>query len=524
MNFTRKYRYASLYLLLLSVPPGCGTEGRAVAQDGLLADNSVAVSSELTDANVLALAAGRPEPAAKSSSKPVKSGSEPLVTVGNSTILATNPTMLEKTTIRGLQSSNVNLCEGMVDHNERVLIPAVAKPPFMKYYRDPAFGSKVIRITNSRPSEVQKPAYSTMQAWNADESLLLLYRSNGDDAHHILLDGHTYEEVRSLNILPTDLEEIYWSHTDPDTFFYVSKRSADYGKLNRYNVKTNKKTEIKDFSRYCGSNGLPVGGNDVHMQSLDDDLFGFRCQKSQSEYTMLTYRISTDEVTTAPIGKKTPWMPWTAPMPGPSGERLWFQGATLSTDLKTVERRMDMAKSSEHSSVGQTSDGQDALYQVVYDPSPDGCDGDLWQGVGHLVEHNLETGACRPIINEAKGYPYTTSSTHVSAQAYKRPGWVAMSSIGLKEEFDYFSNRRAAPALLSEIYLVNTDPKNEVVCRLAHHRSFAKLAENGAYHSYFGEPHATISPSGTRIVFGSDWYDSGSVDSYVIELPAYKRL
>jgi len=23
-------------------------------------------------------------------------------------------------------------------------------------------------------------------------------------------------------------------------------------------------------------------------------------------------------------------------------------------------------------------------------------------------------------------------------------------------------------------------------------------------------------------VFGSDWYDSGSVDAYVIELPAYK--
>ena len=77
--------------------------------------------------------------------------------------------------------------------------------------------------------------------------------------------------------------------------------------------------------------------------------------------------------------------------------------------------------------------------------------------------------------------------------------------------------------MFSEIYLANTDPDNEVVCRLAHHRSFGKDAKRGGYRAYFGEPHATISPSGTRIIFGSDWYDSGSVNAYVIELPAYRR-
>ena len=97
-----------------------------------------------------------------------------------------------------------------------------------------------------------------------------------------------------------------------------------------------------------------------------------------------------------------------------------------------------------------------------------------------------------------------------------------MSSIGYGS-FDFFSNKRKAPALLSEIYLANTDPDNEVVCRLAHHRSFAKDAKRGGYKAYFGEPHATISPSGTRIVFGSDWYDSGSVNAFVIELPAYSK-
>lgn len=412
-----------------------------------------------------------------------------------------------------------NLCEGMFTGTERVAIPPVAKPPFKRYYKDPAFGSKVIRITNARQGEVFKPAYSSMQAWNADESLLLLYKAGANSAH-ILVDGKTYEPFRELKIIPSDLEEVFWSHTDPDVFYYVSKYSADYGVFNKYSVKADKSTRIRDFHDICGPKGLPTGGNDVQMQSLDDDLFGFRCRPSADEYVMFSYRLSTDEVVHAPL-KSAGWEPWTAPIPGPSGERFWLQGKVLAPDLKRVLLDQDMKKHSEHANIGQTHDGQDAVFQVVFDPSPKGCDEDLWQGVGHLVVHNMETGECRPVINESKGYPYTTTGTHVSSQAYKNPGWVALSSVGYGS-FEYFTNKRRATTLMSEIYLANTDPDNEVVCRLAHHRSFGKSATRGGYKPYFGEPHATISPSGTRIAFGSDWYDSGSVDTYIIELPAYK--
>ncbi len=418
-------------------------------------------------------------------------------------------------------AASENLCEGLFTGTERVAIPAVAEPPFMKYYKDPAFGSKVIRITDAREGEVFKPAYSSMQAWNADESLLLLYRG-GENSAHILVDGKTYEPFRELDIVPSDLEEVYWSHTDPDTFYYVSKYSRDYGFLKRYSIKDDKSYKVRDFYDICGKQGLPTGGNDVQMQSLDDDLFGFRCRKSEDEFFMFSYRPSTDEVIQAPLSKEQGWEPWSAPIPGPSGERFWLQGKVLEPDMKAVTLKQDMYKYHEHANIGQTHDGQDAVFQAVFDPSPNGCDDDLWQGVGHLIVHNMETGECRPVINEAKGYPYTTSGTHVSAQAYRNPGWIAMSSIGYGS-FDFFSNKRKAPALLSEIYLANTDPDNEVVCRLAHHRSFAKDAKRGGYKAYFGEPHATISPSGTRIVFGSDWYDSGSVNAFVIELPAYGK-
>lgn len=414
-----------------------------------------------------------------------------------------------------------SLCPGMVTHKERVQVKPVAMPPYMMYYRDPAFGSKVIRISDAPEGVVYKPAYSTMQAWNADESILMLYQG-GNNSAHVLLDGHTYEPIRELEIIPADLEEVWWSHSDPDTFYYVSKFSRDYGDLKRYSVSENKSTVIRDFSGVCSARGLPTGGGDVQMQSLDDDLFGFRCQLSKTSYEMFSYRMSTDEVISQPLAEKAGWDFWTAPVPGPSGKHFWLQGKTIENDLVTVKNRHDMAKHSEHANIGTTHDGHDAVFQTVFDPSPNGCGEDLWQGVGHLVVHDMETGECRSVINEAKGYPYTTSGTHISARAVQRPGWVAMSSVGYGQ-FDWFTNKRKAPVLFSEIYLVNTDPANEEVCRLAQHRSFGKSATRGGYHPYFGEPHATISPSGTRVLFGSDWYDSGAVNSYVIELPGYQR-
>ena len=418
------------------------------------------------------------------------------------------------------------LCDGFVTHNKPVLVPKVNKPPHLRLYREPAFGSSVRRITDSQPGEVFKPVYSTVQAWNADESRMVLYRSGGSrDPGHFLLDGHSYKVIRELDIFPSDLEDVFWSHSDPDTLFYSSKAARDHGRLYSINVESGSKKLVKDFADVCGGE-LTLAGGDVQMQSLSDDLFGFRCYDESStdkHYFAVTYRISTGETHRMRMGPGTDWESWSAPNATASGDSVYLQGKTLTVDMKSVIHTLDMGKVGEHGNIGQTWNGQDALFQVTFDPAPKGCDGDADKGVGHLTEYNLDTGKCRTIISESGGYPYTTSATHISAQAYKKPGWVAISSVGYPKQLKFLEGKEKATPLFNEIYLVNTDPSNTQVCRLAHHRSTGKLSQNGSYDGYFGEPHITISPSGTRLLYGSDWYDSGSVDSYVIELPDYKR-
>jgi hypothetical protein len=419
---------------------------------------------------------------------------------------------------------DVDLCAGQLQDATKVSVPRVAKPPYMTYYRDPTFRNKIIRISDSDSGQVVKPMYSTIQSWNADESLLILYHSGNNQTGHHLYNGKTYQHIRDLRIAPGDIEQVFWSHTEPDYFYYVNRGWADNNQLVKSNARTGKTIKVADLSPMCGADIIPTSGNDVQMQSWDDDLFAFRCSFGGSaDMYMHSYRISTGEIRSRRIGQGTDWDNWNAPNPAPSGKRLHMNGKVISPDLQAIEHELDIGKHSEHAGLGKTKGGDDALFAVAFDPSPKGCSADADKGVGQLVEHNLETGECRTLITESMGYPYTVSGTHLSAVSHLRPGWVAVSSIGYPDDFVAMVNEEAAPTFFSEIYLVNTDPQKPTTCRLAQHRSFGKGAKNGGYIAYLGEPHVTISPSGTRLLFGSDWYDSGAVDAFVLELPAYRH-
>ncbi len=513
----------SAVVLALSACGSAGTESEAPSKT-LAPVATVDISNESSvegqlgsgvDASLVTNAVNEPD-------QPTAMQSLPSSATTSITTDTVNSTPVPAPTLQAALPANNDavFCSSMVEGADTVSVPLLDKPSYLAAYEDPAFGSTVLRISNSQFGEVNKPAYSTMQAWSADERYLLLYRTGSANAGHVLLDGHSYEFIRELDFTPSDIEDVYWSRRDGNTLYYISKRSTDYGHMNALNVSTGQSEFIAEFSSVCGS-GLPSGGNDVQMQSVDDDVFGFSCQHDNGNTYMLTYRVSADETVAVQTGDGTNWSSWSAPSVGASGVQFLQQGYVLQPDLNTEVTSLDIANPLEHSSMGMTHDGQDAFYTTAFNASPLGCNDDADAGIGHLVEYQLDSGECRTLIGEADGFPYTTSSTHVSATAFRRPEYVAVSSVGRADQMPMLDGNQPVPALLSEVYMANTGPGSPEVCRLAHHRSFGKAAKNGGYAPYFGEPHATISPTGTRILFGSDWYDSGSVDSYVIELPGY---
>jgi len=351
----------------------------------------------------------------------------------------------------------------------------LAKPSVGTAVTDPEFGTTLRRITDVGGDGVIKPMYSPTQAWNADETYMVLYEVGHG---HLLYDGITYEFVRDLRIAPPDLEQVYWSTTDADVLYWI-----DENVLMRYRVSTDASDALHT---------LPCDGQvtaDSHAWiSWDSDKLGLYCERTGEAFI---YALESGTVLGTSSERDYP------PMIGASGTSAYWGGDVVDAEMN-VMRTLDLSSAWEHSSLGMTEDGHDTYNLVQFDPGPRGS------GVGSLVTFDMTDGRARVIVGPDTGYPYPPSGTHLSAPIYKKPGWVFLSIIG---------DTDGAGVLDQELVLADTNPGG-TVCRIAHHRS--REAQD-----YWGEPHVTGSPSGTRAVFGSDWGGGPSVDTYVVELPLF---
>ena len=427
------------------------------------------------------------------------------------------------------RGATTDLCEGLVQDRAAHPMTEVAKPAAGQSFLDPQFGTTIRRISDAAASgaTIVKPMYSTVPAWNADESYLLLYHSGGAGIGHHLYDGRTYRHLKQLDIAPADLEQVYWDATNPRILYYVHKATRT---LRRFDVVTDSHASSKvvhDFSTPPTScRGSLSGGGDPMWTSWNSRRIGLVCDGNKQ----FTYDLATDtvgKVVTLDAGD-------IAAQAAPSGELFFLNRKDVSEvrdrDL-TLLRTLRGVGGNAHASLG-TADGVDTFFSVQYDTPV---------GDGTLFASDLATGVTRPIIAKATGYPYPPSGTHVSAIAYRRPGWLALSVVGKKSAGRVADGLRRLRGLLgekgegaapddrklgqnlldSEILLVNANTGG-TVCRVAHHRSCGRADDCGSV-GYMAEPHAVISPSGTRILFGSDWGGEPRVETYVVELPAYRR-
>jgi hypothetical protein len=380
-----------------------------------------------------------------------------------------------------------DLCLGLVQDKEARPMTTLAKPAVGQTVTDAEFGTVIRRITAvpaTGENPVIKPMYSTIPAWNADESRLILYQVGS--GHH-LYDGKTYAHIRLLDISPADVEQVYWHVSDPDILFYVDDRS-----FVRYHVGANKKDVLTTFS-FCTDSAS--GGDDPMFMSFDSNRIGLICGDQ-----VFIYQVSTNTV----VARKT--MNENPPQMGASGNfgYLSDSGRVVDGSLNIV-RTLDLVEPNSHASVGRLPTGEDTWNGHVYDDGPKGND-----DIGSIVTWDLTKGTSRVIVGPKTGWPYPPGG-HDSAVATRQPGWVFLSVQG---------GDNTGKTLL-DMELVIANAATGAVCRAGRHRSFGKdntkLAD-----SYWAEAHNVPSPSGTRILFGSDWMNGNTVDSYVVELPTYR--
>jgi uncharacterized repeat protein (TIGR01451 family) len=373
----------------------------------------------------------------------------------------------------------VDLCQGLVQDKLAHPMTALSKPALGQAVTDPQFGTRIRRITAvtaSGSNPVIKPLYSTVSAWNADESKLLLYKVG---AGHQLYDGKTYAFIKTLPISPADLEQVYWHTSDPDLLFYVEGT-----RLIRYHVSSGVKDVVRTFE-FCSS-GASAGPDSMFM-SWDSNRIGLTCSGQDFIYTL-----STNTVSPRKSARDL------APQVAPTGTLALWRGDVVDANM-TVLRSLPIDPY-EHASLGKLATGHDTYNGLQFE-------GTL---VGSLVTYDMTNGSGRVVIGPSSGYPYPPTGTHVSGVAYKQPGWVFLSVVG---------SVSGQTVLSQEIVVADTNSTGKV-CRIAHHRSYGKNNTQLA-DAYWAEPHVVPSPSGTRAIFASDWGNGSTVDTYVVELPSY---
>ena len=427
----------------------------------------------------------------------------------------------------------------MTNNKALVNYSALPKPAVGVAVTDPDFGVTIRRITDAQGSwglNVAVPVYPTIAAWNADESLLVLYATCYStcptSAGWALFDGKTYAFKQWLAINPADIEQFYWDHSNPNILYYVDYNTMV---LTSFNVSTGIGTAIHNFANdiasggalasYCPSAWLVSGGEDPFFMSQNNGVIGLGCAltttgpNGATNFAGFTYTLPTSQLPNGSLSLPPITAEAVVPQATPSGNNAWFYGLTAPTSGQVLNTTNNgvvgtvAIDGTQHSDMLLNAAGKDVVAAAQYDGPGDN---------GSLIIGNLDTDTVTTIIGGNTGDPYPPSGTLISGRATGIPGWVVVSSTG---------NINVTQSYLDqEVMLVNVDTME--MCRLAHDRTTGNW-DNATTSNYWAQPNATPSPSGTRILFASDWgaatpgssvtaNPNAVVDTYVIELPTYK--
>lgn len=377
--------------------------------------------------------------------------------------------------------------DSVVTDTQTYTKPSIAMPGYLETITDQYFKTRITRITNSGGTSESvvwgnrcRHHYSLDQAWNADQSLLMVY--NNDDNNlfspsYLILDGGSYQYLYGLDFSPW---QVRWSTTDPNTLLYTYRNV-----LARYNVRTKVHTVLHTFTEYDTTNGIDIGskGNFSH----DNNWVAF-CAKNiaTGNFEVFAYEIANNiKHATKSVGTKKPaW--WSI---SPSGTYVVIFWSDEISDVYSREMILvrTLPSNISHYDLGLDSGGTDIAIGTykpddATSPSP-----------GDTIKIPLASGDA--VICTSQGW-----AGHTSARCYDNIGW---ASVSMDDTGGYGCYN-------AEIVVVEATG-NGTVRRFGHDHNYNT--------DYYNEEQGAISPDASRVVFGSDWGQSSGrpVNAYVTD-------
>ncbi|MER8849988.1 hypothetical protein NKH94_00090 [Mesorhizobium australicum] len=352
-------------------------------------------------------------------------------------------------------------------------------PDYLRPATDPAFGTNFMRITKPGAlgggvvcgTKYCSHRYSSAQAWNADQSLLVL--ANGCNGL-CFLDGKTYAPL----FYRDKGGECEWHPRDADVMICVEDR-----KISIWAPRTDHEDVVFVTAQYHDLQFGPSKGN----PSRDGKRIAVRAVRADGKAVVFAFDLAdrfkfpdidlaqvpgtTSSCTISPLGTNI----------------LCFQNladgteqrAILSVDGTLRQRWTDHHRPG-HGDLTLDDDGSE-VYVGISKSGPDKY---------HVIKRRLSDGK----VTSLTGYG---EAEHASSRALKRPGWVFLTYGGNPEEIS--ANPGWAP-YAREVIALRIDGSGEVR-RIVQTRN--------APFDYWSETHASPSPDGTQVIWSSNWGVAG---------------
>lgn len=372
---------------------------------------------------------------------------------------------------------------------------AVPFPEYLESFTDPVYRSRVTRVTGDKGAPVtnvggtwggrSRSIYNLKQVWSADEKLLYLHFGGP-----LILDGQTYEVLRRWG--PPAIGT--WHPVKPDVMIYV-KGSAVY----EWNARTNESAALlsvegySDFVQLSSEDFVSADGRFTAVtarRDADGKDVGFGIDLREK-------RKASPDLVFADQGFARDAREHQILKPSPSGKhlvmsarggdgRLNSRGEALTVfdwGGKEVRRHWAFPHTPGHGDLALTADGHDVKVGRSDDGHPD-------------APHYNRTVSWG--FNDGKLNVLGPSASHTSGRCFKRPGWAFGSEFGKD----------------GVIFAVKLDGSGraEYVCHTRHTEPV----------NYWAQTQAVPSPSGTRVLFTTNWgtgpnYDDDDAHSFVAD-------
>ncbi|MDX8523676.1 hypothetical protein RFM68_04075 [Mesorhizobium sp. MSK_1335] len=366
---------------------------------------------------------------------------------------------------------------------------AMALPELLHPAVDPAFGTSVVRITKPGPlgngvvcgPKYCSHRYSSAQAWNADQTLLLL--ANGCNGM-CFLDGHTYVALFWRN----RGGECEWHPRNAELMICVQGRT-----VSTWAPRTNHEDILFTSADYHDLQFGPSKGN----PSRDGSRIAVRAVRKDGADVVFAYDLDHREKYPDIDLSRVPGKASSCTISPLGAYILCFQNLPDGTEQRavfnvdgTLRQRWTDHHRPGHGDLTVDSDGSE-VYVGISKSDPDKF---------HIIKRRLSDGKVTSLTAYGQ-------AEHASTRAVAKGDWVFLSYGG--DPAEVAANPGWAP-YAREIIALRIDGSG-AVRRMVQTRNPPS--------DYWSETHASPSPDGTQVIWSSNWgVPGGPVYEFVARL------